>query len=129
MYDRQTETLWSQASGQAILGELVGRQLEFIPAQVVSWGDWRATYPEGEVLSQDTGFDRPYGQNPYQGYDSPENDQPFLFVGTPDPRLDATTRVLGVSVGRAAMAFPYGELEAPRRSTSPRSPPRRSSGR
>jgi Protein of unknown function (DUF3179) len=112
MYDRQTETLWSQATGQAILGQLLGRQLDFIPAQVVSWNDWRATYPDGKVLSQDTGFDRPYGQNPYQGYDSPENDQPFLFVGTPDPRLDATTRVLGVSVGRAAMAFPYGELEA-----------------
>jgi hypothetical protein len=118
MYDRQTETLWSQATGQAILGELVGKQLEFVPAQVVSWDDWRATHPDGMVLSQDTGFDRPYGQNPYQGYDSPENDQPFLFVGTPDPRLDATTRVLGVNAGRAAMAFPYEELEATARDGS-----------
>jgi hypothetical protein len=112
MYDRQTETYWSQATGQAILGELVGMQLDFIPAQVVSWGDWRAAYPGGRVLSQDTGWDRPYGQNPYRGYDSPNNDQPFLFVGTPDPRLEAMTRVLGVSAGRAAMAFPYDELQA-----------------
>ncbi|MBI4259734.1 MAG: DUF3179 domain-containing protein [Actinobacteria bacterium] len=112
MYDRQTETYWSQATGQAILGDLVGMELEFVPAQVVSWGDWRATYPGGRVLSQDTGWDRAYGQNPYQGYDSPDNDRPFLFVGTPDPRLVATTRVLGVSVGSSAIAIPYEELVA-----------------
>jgi Protein of unknown function (DUF3179) len=112
MYDRQTNTYWSQATGQAILGELVGMELELVPAQVVSWGDWRATYPRGQVLSQDTGWDRAYGQNPYPGYDSPHNDQPFLFVGTPDPRMKATARVLGVNEGSAAIAFPYQELEA-----------------
>jgi hypothetical protein len=110
MYDRQTGTYWSQATLEAIVGPLAGRQLEFLPAQIVSWGDWRAAHPTGRVLSQDTGFDRPYGQNPYQGYDSPRNDDPFLFPGDPDPRLRATTRVLGVNAGGSPIAFPYDEI-------------------
>jgi hypothetical protein len=110
MYDRQTGTYWAQATLEAIVGPLAGRRLEFLPAQIVSWGEWRAGHPAGRVLSQDTGFDRAYGQNPYQGYDSPDNDDPFLFSGDPDPRLSATARVLGVDVSGNQVAFPYDEL-------------------
>jgi hypothetical protein len=110
MYDRQTGTYWSQATLEAIVGPLAGRRLDFIPAQIVSWGDWRAAHPNGLVLSQDTGFDRAYGQNPYQGYDSPRNDDPFLFSGDPDPRLPATEHVLGVDASGRQVAFPYEEL-------------------
>ena len=110
MYDRQTGTYWSQASLEAIVGPLAGKRLELLPAQIVSWGDWRGAHPTGRVLSQDTGFDRAYGQNPYQGYDSPGNDDPFLFSGDPDPRLPATARVLGVNASGRSMAFPYEEL-------------------
>jgi hypothetical protein len=110
MYDRQTGSYWSQATLEAIVGPLAGRRLEFLPAQIVSWGDWRAAHPSGRVLSQDTGFDRAYGQNPYQGYDSPRNDDPFLFSGDPDPRLPATAHVLGVDASGHEMAFPYQEL-------------------
>jgi hypothetical protein len=108
MYDRQTGTFWSQATLEAIVGP--GRRLEFVPAQIVSWADWRAAHPTGRVLSQDTGFNRAYGQNPYQGYDSPNNDDPFLFSGDPDPRLRATARVLGVNADTSSMAFPYDEI-------------------
>ena len=110
MYDRQTGTYWSQATLEAIVGPLVGRRLEFIPAQIVSWGDWRAAHPGGRVLSQDTGFDRAYGQNPYHGYDSPRNDDPFLFSGDPDPRLPATEHLLGVDASGRQVAFPYTGL-------------------
>jgi hypothetical protein len=110
MYDRQTGTYWSQATLEAIVGPLAGRRLEFIPAQIVSWADWRAAHPSGRVLSQDTGFARAYGQNPYQGYDSPQNDDPFLFSGDPDPRLPATEHVLGVEASGRQLAFPYTEL-------------------
>ncbi|HJV04734.1 MAG TPA: DUF3179 domain-containing protein [Actinomycetota bacterium] len=109
MYDRQTGTFWSQAPLEAIVGPLAGRRLEPIPAQIVSWRDWRAAHPEGRVLSQDTGFDRPYGQNPYQGYDSPGSD-PYLYLGEPDPRLQATAHVLGVDVSGRRVAFPYPVL-------------------
>jgi hypothetical protein len=110
MYDRQTGTFWSQATLEAIVGPLAGRRLEFLPAQIVSWADWRAAHPTGLVLSQNTGFDRAYGQNPYEAYDSANNDDPFLFTGDPDPRLRPTARVLGVSAGGIPMAFPYDEI-------------------
>jgi hypothetical protein len=111
MYDRQTGTYWSQATLEAIVGPLAGRKLELLPAQMVSWVDWSARHPSGRVLSQDTGYERAYGQNPYQGYDSPNNDDPFLFSGDPDPRLRATARVLGVNTGGRSMAFPYEVLQ------------------
>jgi len=84
MYDRQTESLWPQALGQAVMGPLTGTKLELVPVQMVAWADWLAEHPQGRVLSTDTGADRPYGQNPYEGYDRPDS-APFLFQGTPDP--------------------------------------------
>lgn len=108
MYDRQTESYWAQATGQAILGELVGEQLTFVPARVLSFADWRATHPDGQVLSRETGHDRPYGTNPYTSYDS--TDRPFLFRGEPDERLPATSRVLDVKVRDDVVAFPYDAL-------------------
>ena len=105
MYDRETETYWMQATGQAIVGQLTGEQLTFVPARILSFGDWRAEHPDALVLSRDTGHDRPYGENPYAGYDS--TDQPFLFTGKPDPRLPATARVLGIARAGDVVAFPY----------------------
>jgi hypothetical protein len=95
MYDRQTESWWQQFSGEAIVGDLTGTQLTFLPAAIISWADFKAQNPEGQVLSLDTGFTRSYGSNPYVGYD--DVDQfPFLFSGKPDDRLRPMERVLGV---------------------------------
>ena len=110
MYDRQTDTYWAQATGQAILGDLVGEQLTFVPARILSFGDWRAEHPDGLVLSRDTGHDRPYGENPYEGLDTSE--RPFLFAGELDERLPATSRVLGIARAGDVVAFPYGAVTA-----------------
>ena len=64
MYDRATRSLWPQALGQAVTGELVGRRLERVATQIVAFADFRAAFAGGRVLSRHTGFDRPYGQNP-----------------------------------------------------------------
>ncbi len=111
MYDRQTETWWQQASGQAIAGELTGSQLVFYPAAILSWNDFQQTYPQGEVLSRDTGLGRPYGQNPYAGYDD-INKPPFLYDGptTPDELLPMA-RVLTVDLNGETVAYPYDLLE------------------
>jgi hypothetical protein len=110
MYDRQTDTYWAQATGQAILGELVGEQLAFVPAQILSFGDWRTEHPDGLVLSRETGHDRPYGSNPYEGLDTSE--RPFLFAGELDERLPATARVLGIARSGDVVAFPYEAVTA-----------------
>jgi hypothetical protein len=111
MYDRQTETWWQQATGSAIAGELVGRQLNFLPAQLISWEDFKTTYPEGQVLSRKTGFNRGYGQNPYTGYDD-VNQSPFLYRGPETPgELPAMARVITVELDDEAVAYPYDLLQ------------------
>lgn len=109
MYDRQTGSWWSQVMGKAIVGALTGTQLEFLPAAIVSWGDFKASNPDGQVLSRDTGYSRPYGTNPYARYDAPGN-RPFLFNGEIDPRLEAMQRVVGVKFNSEARAYPFSVL-------------------
>jgi hypothetical protein len=69
MFDRGTETLWQQFTGEAIVGDRVGDTLTKIPSQILSFKQFADTYPDARVLSRDTGYDRPYGRNPYAGYD------------------------------------------------------------
>ena len=52
---------------------------------------------------------RPYGSNPYYGYDRPGN-EPFLFRGPDDPRLPAVARVVAVERGDAAWATSFRAL-------------------
>jgi len=112
MYDRQTETWWQQANGEAIAGELTGTRLEFLPASIISWDDFRAAHPDGTVLSKDTGYSRSYGQNPYVGYDD-VNNSPFLYLGPETPTdLKPMTRVLAIELSDDVVAFPYPDLEA-----------------
>ncbi len=86
MYDRQTESWWQQATGQAIVGELTGTELTFLPAQIISLEAFANAHPGGDVLSRQTGFNRDYGRNPYVGYDTVDQN-PFLFFGELDGRL------------------------------------------
>lgn len=96
MWDRLTQSWWQQFTGRALVGALAGRTLRPIPAQTLSWRQFKLRYPDGSVLSRDTGFDRRYGANPYQAYDSDPGEQPFLFRGRSDPRLPPKERVAAV---------------------------------
>ncbi len=107
MYDRQTESLWQQAIGEAIVGEYTGTQLMFLPAPTVSWADFKARYPDAEVLSRETGSVRDYGRNPYDGYDT---GRPFLFRGPTDGRLPMMARVVVVKSGDDVVVFPLETL-------------------
>ncbi len=111
MYDRQTESWWQQASGDAVIGDLLGTQLTFLPATIISWADAQEQYPDAQVLSQDTGFPRSYGRNPYAGYDDVSN-SPFLYDGpqTPD-QLPPMARITTVELNDDAVAYPNDILK------------------
>lgn len=113
MYDRQTESLWSHFSGEAIVGRAVGTALTVHPLSTVAWGEWKSEHPDAWVLSRDTGHERDYGRNPYPGYDDVDT-QPFLFDGPEDPRLSAKERVVGITVGDDAVAVRTESLAASR---------------
>jgi Protein of unknown function (DUF3179) len=70
MYDRQTESWWQQFTGRGIVGHYAGTGLKKIASEIVSFADFAAAHPTGLVLSRETGYPRPYGRNPYTGYDS-----------------------------------------------------------
>lgn len=114
MYDRNTESLWQQSSGRAIVGRMVGARLQYVPASVVTLGQLRAAYPDALVMSRETGWNRPYGQNPYQGYDNPEHGGPYGFFfdrESVDPRLPPAERVVSIEgPSGAAVAYPWSAL-------------------
>ena len=106
MYDRQTETLWQQFTGEALVGDLVGTERSTSsPAQIVSFAQARAAAPDAPVLSRETGYDRAYGENPYVGYDDVTR-RPFLYRGDDDGRLPPMARVVAVEAGGAFRAYP-----------------------
>ena len=110
MFDRQTLSWWQQLTGEGIVGRMAGQKLRFLPASITSFADFRAAYPNGKVLSRETGFRRAYGQNPYAGYDRADN-PPFLFKGDTDGRLLPKERVVAVTIGDVDAAFPLSILE------------------
>ncbi len=109
MWDRQTESWWQQLTGEAIVGTLTGSQLMMIPAQILGWGTFKTLYPEGDVLSVETGFSRTYGSNPYVGYDDADS-SPFLFDRPADGRLRPMERVVGVDSGGEQKAYLVGDV-------------------
>jgi hypothetical protein len=110
MYDRQTESWWQQFSGKALVGALAGKELEQIPARIVSFAELERMHPDAPVLNRDTGFVRDYGQNPYVGYDDVESPPFFPVDGDDDTRLAPKERVVYVEIDDRALAVPYATL-------------------
>ncbi len=98
MFDRETESWWQQAIGEAIVGDLTGTELESLPSWMESWSSFAERNPDGLVMAQPA-FRRQYGANPYVRYDS--SNRPFLYSGEMPPHdVPALSRV--VRVGDAA---------------------------
>jgi len=108
MYDRQTESWWQQFGGEALVGRYTGTRLERLPARIVAWADFARAHPRGQVLTRETGFDRSYGVNPYEGYD--DVDSPPIFPVPGDKRLPPKERVVYVERGDESVAVPYSVL-------------------
>jgi hypothetical protein len=108
LYDRRTESLWSQIMATAVTGPLKGTVLEPVALTHTSWAAWRARHPRTEVLSTDTGFRRDYARDPYQGYDKVPR---LMFdVQHRDARLPLKAWVMGVVIDGQARAYPFDWL-------------------
>lgn len=105
MYDRATDSLWSQILREAVVGEMTGTKLAVLPSDQIRFGDWKKKFPVGEVLSKDTGASRIYGSDPYGDYYTREGI--FFPVAGKDDRLSQKDFVLGIVVeGKAKAYFP-----------------------
>ncbi len=104
LYDRETDSNWSQIRLNAVQGELRGTQAQTFQLVETTWSSWKAMYPETTILSTETGYNRPYGQYPYGDYRT--NHSYFLFPFSPeDERLEAKERVHGVIRHGKAKAY------------------------
>jgi uncharacterized protein DUF3179 len=110
MYDRATRSLWPQLRGAAVLGPLKGASLDRLPIQIASFGDFRASYPKGKVLTAETGAARIYGATPYTAYDSRPGPSEAFFVPRGDGRLAAMERIVGLGKATDARAYPVSRL-------------------
>ena len=114
MFDRETETLWQQLTGEALRGEYEGERLSLVPSRMIPFEDFRQAFPDGLVMTTETGLDAAYGEDPYAGYGvDPEQPSSFQFGSEADPRLPPKERVLGIISGNesAAVVFPEGRGE------------------
>ncbi len=108
LYDRETESLWSQLLTRSVSGPMKDTRLKLISLQHTSWVDWLKHHPQTLVLSSDTGYSRDYKRDPYAGY---ENSQGIYFpVSHRDPRFHPKERVLGLEVDGQFKAYPFAEL-------------------
>ena len=96
MYDRKTNSYWSQIDGLAIIGELSGARLNLLPIDTVTWREWKKEHLDSEVLSQETGYVRAYGRDPYGEYY--EDSFVWFPVENNDDRVHPKTVILGIEV-------------------------------
>lgn len=108
LYDRQTESLWSQILGEAITGRLHGETMAMIAVEHTTWADWRTRHPRTLVLSTDTGTWRDYSRSPYAGYEN--SDGLYFPVGRLDPRYHPKEQVIGIEIDGHAKVYPFTEL-------------------
>ncbi len=101
MYDRDTESWWQQFLGEAIVGARTGIRLEVLPARLESWSKFKARHPDGQVQVPSNPGMRPYGANPYVGYDG--SNFPFLYRGSYPEGIEPMARV--VAIGDQAWAL------------------------
>ncbi len=108
LYDRETESLWSQIRKQAISGPTKGDRLTALPLTHTTWRSWRRAHPDTRVLSTDTGFRRDYERDPYAGYTSESG--LFFPVRAQSRRYHPKERVLGLEIDGRFKAYPFAEL-------------------
>ncbi len=107
MYDRQTDSLWSQILSKAIVGPLAGTELKLYPADTLLFSTVQKI-PDVKILSTETGYVRDYQRNPYRDYEA--SDEVIFPVKNKDARLPAKTPVWTITVDGVMKAYVLDDL-------------------
>ena len=108
LYDRETETLWSQILSKGVNGPLSGQKLTMVSSSQTSWGKWLKLHPNTHVLSDKTGFGRDYSRSPYGDYD--QNTATYFPVNAKSRKYHPKERVMGITINGKHKAYPFVEL-------------------
>ena len=104
MYDRQTDSLWSQFLGEAVEGPLAGAKLELVSSQLTTWSAWREEYPDTLVLDTLGPVSDHYA--PYYT----DGRSGLLGQSHFDGRLPSKDLVVGISGRTSQKAYPHRRL-------------------
>ncbi len=108
-FDRNTGTNWSQQSLLAVNGPKIGTEIQTFNLVETRWSTWKSMYPDSKVVSQDTGWDRPYGNYPYGDFRS-DHDDIFYPLTTDDRRLQRKERVHGVLINGEVKTYRFSSF-------------------
>lgn len=105
MYDRETDTLWSQFLSQGVEGPLKGVTLEFVPSTMTDWESWVRMHPDTRVLDKGGR----YRSDTYTPYYS-GGDAGILGERVTDTRLPTKEVVMGLDINGSTKAYALGRL-------------------
>ncbi len=115
MWDRETESIWSQMRLESVSGPEIRSPSPLIPVLEMTWLAWRSLHPDTVAISSDTGFARDYRSYPYVrgGVDYRVNDND-TFASTqppPDDQFANKDMVFGVTINGAFKAYVWTRLQ------------------
>lgn len=115
MWDRETESIWSQMRLEALSGPQMGSPSPMLPVLEMTWLAWKTLHPNTLALSSATGFSRDYRSYPYVrgGLDYRTNDND-TFSSTrppPDDQFENKDMVFGVSVNGSVKGYVWKRLQ------------------
>lgn len=101
MQDRETESLWSQISGECIQGKMIGKHLDLVPSFHTTFAEFRKLYPNGQVLKKPERGDAESGYADYMG-----DPKKLGIFGRMDnfEKLPAKSKVYGLRMGDEQVA-------------------------
>jgi len=108
MYDRQTNSLWSQLAMESVSGKSVGKKLKWLPSAHLTFKAWRDKYPKSQVLSLNTGYSRNYSATAYKSYLT--SDEVMFPVPKNRDELSNKAWVVGVIIDGIAKAYDVTKL-------------------
>lgn len=104
--DRETGSVWSALSGEALTGPLAGKRLALIPSLILTWERWKGLHPDSWVLAEDASMSPHYTTRAAAvSCPIPTAVSSALLHGAAS-RLEADTLVLGLAAAGEAAAFP-----------------------
>ena len=109
LYDRVTDSNWSQLKLQCINGPLIQEIPLTRSILETTWGIWKTMFPETKVLSRITGFNRNYDVYPYGDYKT--NHGFLLFSVSPtNNALPSKERVYAVIYENTSKTYRFPDF-------------------
>ena len=109
LYDRLTDSYWSQLQGVSLVGPLASLVLEQLPFRLQNWASWQASHPDGQVLSNHNGLFNDYQQTPIANYSRlPDLILPIDYWS---PDFPLKEPVYGLDFNGQFKAYPVSQLQ------------------